>query len=231
MAKLKGSILGKLRGTVGDFTSRVFKGENIVCDLPASFTPPNDNPAIARRQSFAMSSKLTRAINSIPILKIIWNSRKPEGTNAYNFIFQTNYRQLKNGSLTDLNTITPLFGFPIVATTVNFTSASFNIEIAPIGSSAKEGFNLEVEVSAKIVMLMHMSQPVDTQGSDFFLNPVVFDSVPLQTEAPLIFTKNFSDEDKLIYEKYGAHKAYFALITLDVDGNPVKFSNTITGNA
>lgn len=231
MAKLKGSILGKLRGTVGDFTSRVFKGKNIVCDLPASFRPPNNDPAIARRRSFAMSSKLTRAINSIPLLKIVWNSRKPAGTNAYNFIFQTNYRQLNNGALTDLNTITPLFGFPIIASTVNLTSASFNIEIAPVGSSSKEGFNLEVEVNVKMIMLMQMSQPVDTQGSDYFLNPVEFDSVPLQTETALIFTKNFSDEEKLIYEKYGAHKAYFALITLDAYGNPVKFSTTIVGNS
>ncbi len=226
MAKLKGSILGKLRGTVGDFTSRVYKGENIICDLPASFTPPNDDRTIARRQSFAMSSKFTRAVNSLPLLKSVWENRKPAGTNAYNFIFQTNYRQMVGGTLTDLNTITPFFGFPITASTINIAASPFQVEIAPLSSASL--FDTSIEVNAALVMVSFLSGPVDSQGGDFFLRPLQFDSVPLKLDEPLVFSAVLKGEDELPYKKYSLHKAYIALITLDSDGNPVKFSATIT---
>lgn len=226
MAKLKGSILGKLRGTVGDFTSRVFKGENIVCDLPASFTPPNDDRTIARRRSFALSSKFTRAINSVPDLKAIWDSRKPVGTNAYNFIFKTNYRQMVDGMITDLNTITPLFGFPVTASSINLTVSPFQVEIAPLTSASL--FDTSVEVNVRLIMLSFLSGPVDTQGEDFFLKPLQFDSIPLALDVPLVFSVALTGEDELPYKKYNLHKAYIALVTLDSNGNPVKFSETIT---
>ncbi|MCL5028006.1 MAG: hypothetical protein M1480_03195 [Bacteroidetes bacterium] len=228
MARIKGSILGTLRGTVGNFTSRIVKGENLVCKLPASFTPPNNSAAIIRRQSFAMASKLTRTIYRIPMLKTLWENLTPAGVNTYNFIFRTNYRQLLNGNLTDLNTITPLFGFPITASSINPGADSFQVEIAAVFTASD--FNTSVEVNAKLVMVIHMSKPVDSQGEDFFLQGVGFNTVPFKTDSPLAFSASLQGEDQLRYSKYSEHKVFLALVTLDSNNEPVKFSATIASN-
>jgi hypothetical protein len=224
MATMKGSILGKLRGSVGDFSSRIFKGNNIICNKPASFNAPNDERSILRRQKFAMSSKFTKAVNSIPVLKAVWNKLKPADLNTYNFIFQTNYKQLSGSKLTDLNTITPFFGFPVSAQSVSLASDTVSVELAPLGASFT--LNPEVETNIKLLMVMYMDEPADSQAREFYMYPMEFNSVPIQTDQPLSFTRSFDDTEKLIYEKYGYHKAYFAVVTLDADGNPVRFSTT-----
>ena len=228
MANMKGSILGKLRGTVGGFTSRIVNGKNLICDLPASFTPSNKDEAIVRRQTFAITSKFTRAIYKAPLLPLIWESRRPAGQTAYNFIFQTNYRQVSGGKLTDLNTITPLFGFPVTISSVNLTAASFQVEIAPLGTTAS--FDTSLEVKTALVMIVFMNNPVDTQGNDFFLYTAEFPSQPLQLDASLSFTRQLKDEEPIYFSKYADHKAYFALVTLDSNDNPVKFSMTNVSN-
>ncbi len=47
-----------------------------------------------------------------------------------------------------------------------------------------------------------------------------------QLDNPLSFAKSLLKVDQVIFESYTSHKVFGAIITLDADDNPVRFSST-----
>ena len=68
MAELDKSVIGKLRGRIGDVVFRQRNGKVFVSQRPKSFMPGTDEKSVERRSKFAFCAKLSKAIYSIPEL-------------------------------------------------------------------------------------------------------------------------------------------------------------------
>ncbi len=224
MALIKNGILGKIRGSVGTVTGRIVDGKNILTQR-ASFRKPVTDPAtLKRREKFKLAVKFASAINKMPELKTIWKAVKPDNQNFFSYFVQSNYKQIGDGILTNINLITPFTGFPVSLTSSSVTSTDISIDVEALAGTFD--FDLTIEKNIKLCMILFLSDPVDSNADKYFFMPVKFDSQTLQLDNPLSFTKTLLKMGQSIFEKYNSHLTFLALVTLDAEENPVSFSST-----
>ena len=68
MATRKSNVFGKLRGRLGNTTTRIRNGKEVVYTLPDKVKLSNSPAAIAARKKFGLSVNLAKFVNSIPVL-------------------------------------------------------------------------------------------------------------------------------------------------------------------
>ena len=111
MAELNKTVLGRLSGAVGDVVFRQRNGKNYVGTKPAPFMPGDDPASVARRERFAITGKLAKAINSIAIIKSLWKESTPSGLSPYLYMVQLNYPHIVDGAVSNsAYAVSPLIG-------------------------------------------------------------------------------------------------------------------------
>ncbi len=228
MARFNKQILGQVQGALGDVTFRKRNGKVFISTKPGSFTPGTDENSVARRAKFSVSIRLASAINSIPILKNIWEKNTPDGVSAFNHIMRTNYAMIGSGGLlSSLVRLTPLLGFNVNNPVAELGPTSIKVNLEAIGSTA--GIDPAAETSLKLASVVYLTSPSDTSLSkNAFLT---FVSSPKVTDlaAALEFNIALSDVESQMLSIYQNHKGFFAVVTLDAAGNAVHYSNTFAG--
>ena len=62
MAQVNKSVIGKLRGSVGDLAFRQRDGKEIVSVRPGTINAPDDDESVNRRLKFKFSAKLAAVL-------------------------------------------------------------------------------------------------------------------------------------------------------------------------
>ena len=227
MAKLNKTILGKVSGALGDITFRQRNGKNFLSTRPGSFVPGQDPASVARRQKFALSIQLAKAINSISELKSVWSSVATPGTSAYNQMMRANYPMISPTDISGLIKLVPSLGFNVTNPTVTLGPSEITANTDAIGNLA--GIDPTAEPSTRLVSVVYLSNPSDDLvGAYTFLT---FNSEVKDTDltSALSFTFTLSDVETQLFAKYQDKKGFFVLLTLDATGKVVHYSNTFTG--
>jgi hypothetical protein len=224
MGRMNKQVLGKISGSVGDIVFRQRNGKNFAMTKPGSFIPGDDPQSIDRRDRFGLTVKFCSQVNSVPYLNALWAKKAPNGAIAYNFLTKTNYKVITPSDITDQAVLVPEFGFSVTVNSAAIVPPQVNAVINPIGTTA--GIDPVTEPTIRLVCIVCLSNP-----NDEFLDSNAFITMasPGQTtvlDTQLTFTIPYSNQETQIYNAYQDSKAFFALVTLDSDDNPVHYSTT-----
>lgn len=224
MAKIRKQVLGVISGAVGDVLFRVIDGNAYVGTRPISFTPGTDALSVARRERFSMATKFSRTINSIPELKTIWKAVTPSRLTQYNMIVKINYHNVQHNAVTELVKLVPEIGFQLTASGIDINPERLRVDIDSVASNA--GINLTNEQFFKLVGVFHLSNPVNEQAAPHAFMRVVSEDTPIDLENPFSYQITFMNQVSQLVEQYQVRKVFLTLLTLDINKNPVHYSNT-----
>jgi len=227
MAKLNKAILGKVSGALGDITFRQRNGKNFLSTRPGSFVPGKDPASVARREKFALTIQLSRAINSISELKSVWSSVAAPGISGYNQMIRANYPMISATDISGLIKLAPSLGFNVTNPAVTLGPSEVTANTDAIGNLA--GIDVASEPSIKLVSVVYLSNPVDDLVGAYTFLTFVSDVKDTDLTTALSFTFTLSDVETQWFARYQDKKGFFALLTLDATGKVVHYSNTFTG--
>lgn len=226
MAELNKTVLGKVRGSIGDLTFRQRNGKNVIAMKPSSFTPGSDPASIARRSRFKLTVNLAAGLNNVPFIRSLWNSVKPAEMTAFNFIFKSNYKFVSSDNIISNPLILPGYGFNVDNPTGTYNSDSVDITFEALGDS--KGIDTSVETNAFLVNLLFLSEPLN---SNFDKNQIsIFESemISLDLENALTFNVAIPNSLSAFYNDYQEKKIYSVLITVDSSKNIINYSNSFS---
>ncbi|MFZ1081830.1 MAG: hypothetical protein WAO19_07885 [Candidatus Kryptoniota bacterium] len=232
MAELNKSVIGKLRGAIGDVVFRQRNGKVFVSRKPQSFMPGIDEKSVERRSKFAFSSKLSSAIYSLPDLAYLWRLAAPQGSSVYHFILQTNIHLVNPGTVTGLTTITPPqsrswagSGFAIDCTSSSISTNAVTAELAPLGDST--GIDLSKEQNVKLACVLCLTNSVDKSLPQFQFVSCVSELRQLVLDSPLTFSIALTGENAAKVGSYQDKKPLCAMVTLNSEIKLVRYSGTL----
>ncbi len=232
MAQLDKSVIGKLRGAVGDVVFRQRNGKVFVSRKPQSFIPGTDKDSVERRLKFAFSSKLSSAIYSLPDLASLWRQAAPHGRSVYHFIVQTNIALVDPYAVTECTTITPPqtsswagSGFAIDCTSFAISPDAITVEFATLGNST--GIDLGREQNAKLACVLCLTNPIDKSLPEYQFISCVSEPKQIVLGDPLVFSIPLTGTDTAKVRSYEDKKLLCAMITLDAEYKPVRYSGTV----
>lgn len=224
MGHLSNQVLGDASGKVGHMVFRIRKGENLISKVPAKRTKPPTDREKEVRAKFALTSKIAMGIYSIPLLKEVWPTLPGKLTKP-NQIFQVNYKLLN--TLENLGTVSvaPIYGFNVTTPVVTVGASSVQLATDALGVSV--GIDTSIEkfiVACGVVVLQN-----PTLGSWPKFEVIAFRSNQhnLDLINPVDLTTQFSGTDLTIYSGYTTKAAFGCLITIDDNGNAVRYSKTV----
>ncbi len=225
MAELSGSILGRLSGSIGDITFLRRNGKVFIRRRSKSFVPGHDQESVNRRSRFSLAGKLARAIYSIPELKAFWQQVTPKGKSAFNIMVQKNICLVNPDSVSGVTTITPEVGFAINCTSSSISKDAIVVELAALGSSV--GIDTSGEPSVKLAYVLSLTNPSNSTFPEFLFVSGTSDTGQLTLDTALTFNIALSGQDAARVGSYGEKKLLLALLTLDSENKPVKYSSTL----
>ncbi|MGO9480727.1 MAG: hypothetical protein ACLP05_02945 [Candidatus Kryptoniota bacterium] len=232
MAQLDGSITGKLRGSIGDLVFRQRNGNVFVSQRPKSFMPGTDENSVQRRSKFAFSTKLSKAIYSIPELAALWRQAAPQGRSVFHSILQTNIHLVNPGMVGALTTITPPqsrawpgSNFAIDSTSSSNSTNAVTAEFATLGGLT--GIQINIEQNVKLACVLCLTNPVDKSLPVYQFISCISESVQLILDSPLTFNIALVGENGVKVRGYRDKKLLCAMVTLDSENKPVRYSGTL----
>jgi hypothetical protein len=226
MAELNKSVLGKVRGTIGDLTFRQRNGKNIISTRPTSFMPGQDEASVARRYRFRLAAKISKAINSIEVFKEPWKSSTPDGLIPFNYIFRTNYPLISVDNVVNNLKILPTLGFNASKQSTAFNANNMDVTLNALGENT--GIDTIAETSLSLISVIYLTDPINTTSAKEYFIVVKSEITPLQLTDPIIFSIPIPDNQLQIYDEYISKKSFSILTTQNSQGKLVNTSNTIT---
>ena len=226
MAELKGNVLGKVTGTIGNLVGRVRSGKNYLASRPGSFMPGDDADSVARRERFKLSVQFAKSLILLDDLKSVWDNNAPSGISAYNFIVQSNYKFFENDLPSSSNIIVPPNGFNISTNQFQVLQASLHVEFLPLGESAP--FDPAVEKNLRLYSLFSLYDPLNPGLDQFAFIPLSSEKQIFQTSADTVFDIPIPQYHQSLISKYQNKKVYIALLTLDENDKPLRYSITLS---
>jgi hypothetical protein len=226
MAELNKTVLGKVRGSIGELTFRQRNGKNVIAMKPSSFMPGTDAASIARRERFKLTIKLAKVLNGISFIKEYWSSMSPGEMTGFNFLFKTNYQFLASNDIVSNPMIMPVMGFAVSNPIGTFNENSFEISLNAIGNSA--GIDSLTETNMSLVNILFLKDPVNSALESNYLSSIISENIPLQLTDPVTFSVNIPDNQLYFYNNYTTKKVFSVLQTFDAENQIVHFSNTFS---
>lgn len=227
MAKLRKQFLGKVSGKLGDLVFRNTRRTNYISARPVSFNVPQDEDSLNRRSRFAMAGKFSSLITSIPELKLLWQLQAPAGVNIFNYLVKINYSLVNPDGLTEIVSLTPPLGWIANSESIDVNQTEINVTVKAIGENS--GIKPELEKEVQLFCVVSLTNPSDTNLDRTILIPLSSDRVLLSLTDNLNFQIKITNQISELMSKYQARLMLFALVTFDVEGNPVSYSKTFIG--
>jgi len=226
MAELNKTVLGKVRGSIGDLTFRQRNGKNVIAMKPSSFTPGSDPASIARRNRFKLTIKIAKVLHNIPFIKSSWNMSKPAGMSAFNFMFKSNYQLVSSDNIIANPLILPEYGFNVENPIGTYNSDSINISFDALGDA--KGIDGSIEINAFLVNMLFLKDPVNSNFDKNHVSIIESGLISLDLENALTFNVAVPNNLSVFYNDYQEKKIYSVLITADSDNNIVNYSNSFS---
>jgi hypothetical protein len=229
MAKVADQHLGTIRGKLGPQVFKMVNGDAYVAKLPH---PSLAEPSVAtkgRRRKFGLTMKLVKMIVSLVLLKSFWKDydmiASTKKLSVGNKIVKINYPNVTDTGYTDLMQLGPDFGFTIVPSTFTVAKTGITVQLDAIGTETV--INTAVEKNCTLLGFLFFADPINPgQFVNRFL-PLMSAQQTLSLTTPLSFSLDLSEQDGKIFDAYTTKKAFFALVTTDINNVPVHYSDTI----
>lgn len=229
MGKLEKQVLGKIRGKVGDVMFRITKGQAIVSALPAKRPLSSDPKAVSRRNHFAIAVKLAHAVNYLYPLKFFWNSYNISSEtgfrSALNKIVKENYPNVSDTDILSTASLVPEIGFQITSTGIDLSNSSIEVNLAAIGTD--KGIDTNVEKFFQLASVVFLKDPVNEAEKPVYFIHKLSSKVSVNLANPLSFSIPLDNIESQYFDAYNSQKGLFALVTLDINDVPVRYSNSI----
>ena len=168
-------------------------------------------------------AKFASVVNSIPELKYIWTKDKLEAFDAFHKIEKVNYPYLSAERPTLKNTITPI-GFienPIQSGSISESGILLNIIILKENIKQLEGAK---ELTG--IGVVCYFNPYDKDLDYFHLGKIRTVTFDVQIDEPFEIDITFNEEERRNYKSYLQGILYFAFVSKDINGTPLKATNS-----
>jgi hypothetical protein len=227
MGQLTKTVLGRISGRVGDVVFRQRAGKNYVSSRPGSYPATSDPVVLERRSNFGLTVGFASAVNSIPGLHALWQPYAKEGLSAYNEICSKNYQFVDNGIIDDRAMIVPAPGFEVTATSLELTGDELTAVFAVLG--ADTGIDDISEGNMYLAVVVHLSNPIADTIEQNVMMALLSPSHAVDLINPVTFHIPLDSVEGQTFDDYEEYKVFAALFTVNADGTPVHYSNTIIG--
>lgn len=228
MAHIINELTGRVRGKVGNLVYRITNGNTSLCSLPTNRVIDNSPMAVVRKNKFRIVVKFAKAINSLLSLKHFWKLFTDESVDAkksaFNKMTKKNYPYVTDTTVLDTAYMVPYYGFNADASEVVITDQAITVSLEVLGSLTGIDTNIEKNIAVECVVCL--SSPGDPNLKPFVFFAAESPKVVLSLTNPLNFSIELLDPQSVQISDYAAKKIFLALVTFDVDGNPVRYSNT-----
>ncbi len=223
MAELRGSVIGELRGKLGNLAARIVNGRTILAQRPTSFKTNNAPYMVEIRKKFKVTGIFAKNVITLSSLYQIWNKFKKAGLSAYNEICKLNYVESDADKPTVDNLLTPPGGFPLPVTVAavaadNVTATITALDTVMIASNEERDFVADG--------LICYYNPVDPGDAPFAITKIESATDPLDTVNPIDLNIPLNVVQQNLAAKYQSSILYLSLATLDADGKVVQYSST-----
>ncbi|MFA6980542.1 MAG: hypothetical protein WC209_14565 [Ignavibacteriaceae bacterium] len=229
MAQLKNRFFGEMTGSFGDVVYRRRNGKNYTAKKPKSYAVPMDGKFQMRTAKFRLALKLAAVINSIPLIKTIWQQSLPKGATPYQKLVSLNYPLLGFNDVAGILELVPKGGFGARIDTSLLSNESLSVALLPL--TAASMINPAVEVSIMLISLIFAKNPSLEGINAYEVLPVFSPVQPIDLVAQLSFTSLLSTADTDTLAQYQEKKIYNTLITFDASNNPVQYAKTFMSGA
>jgi hypothetical protein len=223
MGRFKNIVLGDLGGKVGNIVGRSRKGKFFVYAMPEKVNISNSPEAIKSRNIMIPLAKFGSVVNSIPELKYIWVKEKIEAFDAFHKIEKVNFHFLIPERPTLTNTITPI-GFitnPIKSGSISATGINLKIVIDKENLKQLEGAK---ELTGLGVICYF--NPKSKENDYFHLSKIRTSTFEVQIDEPFEIEITLNEEERSNYNSYLNGILYFAFISKDINGTPLRATNS-----
>jgi len=224
MARLKGNVIGNLKGKLGNLAARTIYGQTIISARPSSYNVNYSNEAVAARQKFAVTGAFSKAVLNSQNLREIWDKVRIQGLSTFNTIFKANYPFTSQSLPTLSNIITPN-GFNSPVTSCSISGENIAVVLNPLSNI--NSFSPE-EKSLTITLLAMLHTPTSNDDPPFRLlhfekNINAFNFQDANTvEIPIsIYQLSLANE-------YADISYFVTCITKTVEGKIVQYSATFS---
>lgn len=211
MAILNNFLLRGASGKLGSFVLKNINGKTYICKRP-SHKKSTDPVVLNRQKRFALNTKLSACINSIPELKYFWSKITYNKMSAANAIIKANYHHV---------TVDKLISTPyLIPDSYNLRYQGFNIQFDNceiILKYSKEIFDFikdyTIEKFIKVVGIIHCENNVCSVAEPYYFKSVSSCNYPL-SENDTINMSILLDYNSLSFlSQYSDFTLYFAFIT------------------
>jgi len=228
MGKLEKQVLGKIRGKVGDVMFRITNGMAIVSACPTKRALSNDPEAVKRRNHFSITVKFAHAVNYLSPLKHFWKSiiisSNAGFRSALNKIVKENYSRVSDSDVLSTAMLVPDIGFQIHPTNTTLSNSEISVTLGVIGND--KGIDTGVETQLQLASVVFLKTPVGDSSKPVAFLHRLSAAIPVNLATPVTFTIPLDNIESQIFDAYSSSKGLFALVTLDADNVPVRYSNT-----
>lgn len=230
MARIKNELTGRASGKVGQQIYRIRDGKTSLCALPASFNVSQSVKAVSGRSRFRLDIKTSQAMCKISQLKYFWKntslSSGDSSSTPFNKMVRHIYPYVFADDLDDVMPIVPGLGFIAEKDTISLANNLISVNLNPIGTA--QGIDTNVEKFFQLACVVYCKTPVDERKAPYEFIWCISEKINLNLTNPLSLTITLAGTKSTLFDLYSDHKAYFTLITLDVDNVPVRYSDTFT---
>ena len=223
MASFENAILGDVKGKIGEVIGRRRKNKFFIYAAPREVRISNTPEAIKSRNIMIPLAKFASIVNSIPELKYIWTNYKIEAFDAFHKVEKVNFPFLIPERPTIKNTITP-FGFvvnPIKSASISPTGININIVTSNENAAQLDGAK---ELTGIGVICNY--NPKSKESEYFQLSKIRTSQFEAGVDEQIEIVIQFNAEVRSNYNSYLNSILYFAFVTKDINGTPLKVTNS-----
>ncbi len=205
MATRRKNILGHMSGRLGNTTTRIRYGKEVIYSLPDRVKISNSEAAKTARKRFGLTVNFAKFINTIPALSAVWSAAKVPGMNSYQRLIKHNAKLTGEKNLTINNIITPPGILP-----------------APFICSFREGI-LEIEIDRNLnnsmIYFIHIVsffyEPAEIKLNDFSLQYIQKETNDIEMNEISRFSLSFNVTQQNLLDNYKHCIIYTALTSAE----------------
>lgn len=227
MAQIINSTFGKVRGRVGDFVLRNINGKTFISARPHRVNVSKSPEAVARRKRFAMAANISACLNKSELFKKVWvDSVYEKNKTAYNLMLKHFYPYVSENDIMKETSLTPGFGNgEISIRSLSIKEEMMSAVINPI--DLEKNFNSECK-DAKFVQMVTVWKCTDKYYRSDKARLILFESEmeEIEKSETVRFDNYFEGFERRWIEEGVNHRVMIVFFLLDIDLNPVGYSET-----
>ena len=221
MARLTKSVLGEIKGKIGNLVIRKINGKEFISLRPAKYRKTKKE--VPARQKMRNAVRFSRIVNSDDVLKQIWGKSEIKATNSFQKLIKHTLENALPGRLTLKNKITP-GGTSFSFSEFLFEKGELNVSIKNRGKGIRciTGNNFSVYV------LFCFYEPIVKKIVSSKLELIYKEFHGGVTENNFLFKYNVQKLNNNELKNYNKCIIYFAIVGHKTNTNTLNYSDTIS---